>query len=72
MRFLKAINSLKRGKSPGVDDLIPEIFLECKYVLDPVLRQLFNYIYNTGIYPDSWTKGLLVPVPKKGDLNNRG
>ena len=68
--LFKAISSLKRGENPGIDNLIPEIFLECKNLLAPILCPLFNYIYNAGIYPESWTKGVLVPVPKKGDLTN--
>lgn len=31
---------------------------------------MFNFIYSRGVYPESWTKGILVPVPKKGDLTN--
>lgn len=65
-----AMSSLKRGKSGGIDLLIPEIFLECSDVLSPVFCKLFNYIYSQGIYPESWTKGILVPVPKKGNLND--
>jgi len=66
----QAIGSLKRGKSGGFDKLIPEIFIECKNTLSPILCKLFNYMYDNSIYPDSWTKGIIVPVPKKGDLND--
>ena len=27
-------------------------------------------MFEKGIYPDSWTRGIIVPVPKKGDLND--
>lgn len=66
----RALSSLKRGKSGGIDLLIPEIFIECKHTLAPVLRDLFNYMYANSIYPINWTKGIIVPVPKKGDLDN--
>ena len=66
----KAIASLKRGKSGGIDNLIPEIFKDSKELLSPLLCIIFNYIYSTGIYPASWTKGVIFPVPKKGDKNN--
>jgi hypothetical protein len=36
----------------------------------PLLCKLFNFMFNHCIYPDSWTKDVIVPVPKKGDLNN--
>lgn len=32
--------------------------------------KLFNYIYDTGIYPESWCKGVIVPIHKKGDKCN--
>ena len=70
---VKAIESLKRGKSGGSDLLIPEIFIECKEMLSPILCKLFNYMFDNSIYPESWTNGIIVPVPKKGnvdDVNN--
>lgn len=67
---IKAINRLKRQKSPGEDMLIPELFIDSKDSLAPLLCKLFNYIYTKGVYPISWTKGIIIPVPKKGDLNN--
>ena len=70
---LKAISSLKSGKSGSVDLLIPEIFISCKTLLAAPLCKLFNYMFNNALYPDSWMKGIIVPVPKKGcqnDVNN--
>ena len=29
----------------------------------------FNYIFDNNIYPEIWRKGIIVPVPKKGNLN---
>ena len=65
-----AILSLKGGKSSGFDNLIPEIFTDGIEVLSPLLCELFNHIFNFGIYPESWTKGIIVPVPKKGNPND--
>jgi len=36
----------------------------------PPLVKIFNYIYDKGIYPKSWCKGVIVPVFKKGDRSN--
>ena len=66
----KAIGCLKRGKSSGEDSLIPEIFLESKTILSPIVRRLFNYMFDNSIYPECWTRGIIVPVPKKGNLND--
>ena len=66
----KAIGCLKRGKTSGEDALIPEIFLETKSFMSPILCRLFNYMFENSIYPESWTRGIIVPVPKKGNLND--
>lgn len=61
---------MKRGKSTGVDQLCSEIFIDGAHVLAPILCKLFNYMYDRAFYPDSWTRGIIVPVPKKGNLND--
>ena len=65
-----AISSLKNGKSGSVDSLIPELFLVCHNQLAPMLCKLFNYIFDNNIYQEIWRKGIIVPVPKKGNLND--
>ena len=67
---LKAIKSLKRGKSTGADQLFPEIFIEGAEILSPILCKLFNFMYDKALYPDAWTRGTIVPVPKKGNLSD--
>ena len=27
-------------------------------------------MYDNCLYPDSWSRGIIVPVPKKGDMRN--
>lgn len=70
----KAISCLKKQKSGEVDLLISEIFIESNTILSPISCRLFNFMYNHAIYPDSWTdswtKGITVAVPKKGNINN--
>ncbi|MCG8046600.1 MAG: reverse transcriptase family protein, partial [Candidatus Thiodiazotropha endolucinida] len=62
-----AINLFKRRKSPGIDLLLPEIFLEGRELLAPVLCKIFNFLFDNSIYPECWAKSMLVPIPKKGD-----
>ena len=66
----KAISKLKRNKSPGCDLLPPELYLDSIDLLGDTLCTMFNFIFSNGVYPDCWTKGIIVPVPKKGDLSN--
>ena len=56
----KAISSLKRGKSCGIDDLKAEMFIDSKDLVSPMLCKLFNHLYANCLYPDSWTKGIIV------------
>ena len=36
------------------------------------LKKLFDRILNTGIYPEEWSKGIVIPVCKKGDSSDAG
>ncbi|MCG7879398.1 MAG: reverse transcriptase domain-containing protein, partial [Candidatus Thiodiazotropha endolucinida] len=65
-----AIDSMKRGKSPGADGLVSDFFIDAKSFLVPYLHKVYNYILETGIYPTIWSEGLIVPIPKKGDLSD--
>ena len=38
--------------------------------LAPMLCKLFNYIFDNNIYPEICRKGIIVPVPKNGNLND--
>ena len=62
-----AIKSLKREKAPGSDNLLNEYFLETADTICSHLTDLFNGIFASGKFPESWTEGIIVPVCKKGD-----
>ena len=68
--IIKAISTLKRGKSGGVDLITSEMLIECQDVLSPLLCKLFNHMLLHCLYPVSWTKGIIVPIPKKGNQND--
>lgn len=36
----------------------------------PFILSLFNRIYELGYFPDSWSEGFVVPLHKKGSLND--
>lgn len=69
----EAIHSLKNNKSPG-EDAIPGEFLKRTVHLgmSRVLQKLFNLILQTGQLPKNWHTGIIVPLHKKGDINNAG
>lgn len=66
----KAIDSMKRGKSPGIDGILGEFFKDAKSFIVPYLHKVYNNIFDSGVYPDIWSKGLIIPVPKKGDMSD--
>jgi hypothetical protein len=70
--ILKCIHSLKRNKSPGLDGIPGEFFIDCSDLILPYLVQVFNYIFDSGVYPEIWSKGVIVPIPKKGDKSTPG
>ena len=39
-------------------------------ILIPLLYRLYNVILKNGIYPENWSKSMIVPILKKGDKNN--
>ena len=65
-----AIDHLRNGKSPGPDNVIGELLKRAQSVGIPFLVKFFNYLFSQGQFPKQWTKALLVPIHKKGDVNN--
>ena len=68
--ILQSIKQLKTNKSGGPDKLINEFFIHGKHVLVPVLCNLFNKIFECGVFPEEWSEGYIIPLHKKGNLND--
>ena len=66
----KAIFQLKNGRSGGPDKLLNEFFIYGVNELLPYLYNLFNRILDSGYFPDSWSEGYIVPLHKKGKLDD--
>lgn len=66
----KAINSLKPGKSCGLDMICNEMIKAGATSLLPVLHKLFNHILTLGNFPSPWQYNTLTPIHKKGDVND--
>ena len=50
--------------------ILNEYLIECKDILLPLLHKVFNLILDTGYFPTRWTKAVIIPVFKKGDIND--
>ena len=68
--IIKAVRALKKGKSSGQDDLIPEFFIYSLELVLPLINSLFNRIFNSGDFPPTWGQSILVTLFKKGDTND--
>ena len=67
---LRSIKQLKTNKSGGPDKLINEYFIHGKIVLVPILCNIFNKIFELGIFLQEWSEGYVIPLHKKGSLND--
>ena len=66
----KAIQHMKNGKSPGVDNILTEMLKSCEYQIMTFLVALFNKLFRSGCFPFVWSKAIIVPLHRKGDVNN--
>jgi hypothetical protein len=55
---------LKNNKAPGSDKLINDFFLNSPPFLVSIYTKLFNVVLDTGIIPETWTTGIIIPVYK--------
>ena len=60
------IRALGSGKAAGWDEVPNEALKEGPTVLVRVLGRLYNTVKNSGVVPESWKRGRLVMVHKKG------
>lgn len=66
----KAISQLKSNKSAGPDRFINEFFIYGKEQLIPTLHILFNKLFDIGYFPEIWSEGYIIPLHKKGSIND--
>ena len=61
---------MKSGKAPGIDSIHAEMLKADIEASTKILTDLFRTIWTKDTIPADWTKGLIVKLPKKGDLQN--
>ena len=67
---MKAIKSTKSGKAAGIDGIQAELLKVDIHTATVTLHGLFKDIWEENKIPEDWAKGLIVKLPKKGDLGN--
>ena len=65
-----AIRHLKAGKSAGPDCILAEMLKVAEPVIVPYLKNVFNVLFDMGMFPEEWSKAIIIPLHKKGDKNN--
>ncbi len=63
-----AVQSLKKGKSAGVDNIPGELVQAGGEDVITALTTICNKIWQTGKWPTPWTQSLVITLPKKGNL----
>ena len=64
------LKNLKKGKAAGPDGLVAEMFLSSSHIAVPYLLKLFNCIFSAGVFPELWSKAVIIPIYKKGNPND--
>ena len=65
-----AIKQMKTGKSHGIDAICIELLKTDVITAGDVFTGLFSDIWTANEIPRDWDKGLIIKIPKKGDLQN--
>ena len=61
------LNNDKAARSGGI---IGEILKHAGHLAVDFMVKLFNVLFDRGIYPDSWTESIILPLFKKGNQND--
>ena len=63
-----AVQSLKKGKSAGVNNIQAELVQAGGEDVSTALMTICNKIWQTGEWPTQWTQSLVITLLKKGNL----
>ena len=66
---IASTGKLKSGKSLGADKIIGEILMHANGVVVDFLVTLLSKHFDHGTFPGEWSKSIIAPVHKKGDVN---
>ena len=66
LRVSEALASLKRGSSPGLDEIPNLLLIKCHVALSRPLSILFGKSFNSSTLPHDWSFAMVKPIFKKG------
>ena len=65
----EAIRQTKGNRAPGEDRITADMLKADPAVSAKALDKLFNRVWEEEKVPETWRKGIIVKLPKKGDLS---
>ena len=69
---IQQTNSRKNNSSSGPDEISSRFFILAAEVLATPQKILFNYLFESGIFPDCLKTAKVIPVYKQGDKTDIG
>ena len=60
-----ALKRLSKNTSPGLDHVSNSLILAAGEIFHDRLFELFQLSWETGIFPATWKRGIVIPIPKK-------
>ena len=67
--ILKYVRNLKISEAAVLENLPPGIFKHGIDIILPLVKRLFNRLFDSSEFPDYWGFSSIVPAHKKGDKN---
>jgi hypothetical protein len=67
--IVNVIKAMKNGKAAGADNIPAEVLKTDPYISADILLPLFQDIWQKEVFPKEWKEGIIIKVPKKGDLS---
>ena len=64
------IIEIQKLKAPGIDGVTNDILKKGKIMIVPMLQVLFNKILEMGEFRTDWCDAIIIPVYKKGNVND--
>ena len=65
-----AFRKLRNKKAAGPDGIIGEMLKNSGTYVTDFFVNFFNALFEKGIFPTKWTESTVLPLFKKGDVNN--
>ena len=66
----EAVRQLKSGKAHSCDGILTDMLTLPGDTAVKFLKKLFNAVCNEGLYPEEWSKAIIIQIFMKGNKNN--